>query len=111
MTIRATCDGCGKDFYFQQLYRAAQPDEDRCPNCHQRLGILHLRHNAMAADLALAELTATLRAITQREPTFSISSSSLLAPLVEAARRAADPPVTHSRTRRRRRRSAPQSVA
>ena len=105
MTIRATCNHCGKDFYFLQLYRAAPEDGDRCPNCSTRLGILNLRRSAVVADAALADLTAALQAVAERAPGFTIIESTVLDPLERALRRD-DVPVAENPRRRHRRRLA-----
>lgn len=78
MRIRATCNGCGRDFLFFQLYNADPWHNDRCPNCNRHLGLLNGRHLALAADRAATNLANSLRAIADRSPSFSVNRASVL---------------------------------
>ena len=84
MRIRATCDACGRDFLFFQLYNADVWHADQCPHCQTHLGVTNLRHLALAADRALAALVSVLSQVAERSPKFTIEPSSVLERLEEA---------------------------
>jgi ribosomal protein S14 len=84
MRIRATCNVCGRDFLFFQLYNTDPWRSDRCPHCGRHLGQPNMRHLALAADRAAAGLVDALRAIADRDPGFTIQRDSILERIEEA---------------------------
>lgn len=101
MRIRATCDTCGRDFLFSQLYNADPWHTDKCPHCHAHLGVTNLRHLAHAADRALAGLVNVMTQIAERSPGFTLRTESVLSRLDEATAALApvsDPPSTQDET-------------
>ena len=84
MRIAATCDNCGRDFLFFQLYQASPLVADRCPHCSAHLGIVRVGPLAASADQALADLVGSLREIVARNPAFRLDPRSVLSPLGEA---------------------------
>jgi hypothetical protein len=84
MRIRATCNECGRDFLFLELYDAELSQADRCPQCGVHLGVVNLRHLARAADRNLAALVRVLDQIADRSPGFTVESGSLLRRLENA---------------------------
>ena len=84
MRIRATCNACGRDFLFFQLYNADPWLSDRCPHCRRHLGLPNGRHLALAADRAAASLVDSLRAIADRDPGFTVKPSSVLERIEDA---------------------------
>jgi hypothetical protein len=83
MRIRATCNECGRDFLFSQLYRADALDDGSCPHCDRPLGMTRARHLALAADRAGVALVHALRGIADRAPAFTIQPDSVLARVEE----------------------------
>jgi hypothetical protein len=114
MRIRATCNACGRDFLFFQLYNADPWHNDRCPHCNRHLGLLNGRHLALAADRAAANLVNSLRAIADRNPGFTVKRASVLERIEDVVGELAAPPdgpaeadtVTPIRRRRWSRRAA-----
>jgi hypothetical protein len=92
MRIRATCNACGRDFLFFQLYNADPWHNDRCPHCNRHLGLLNGRHLALAADRAAASLANSLRAIADRNPAFSVKRDSVLGRIEDVVAELAAPP-------------------
>jgi hypothetical protein len=84
MRIRATCNACGRDFLFFQLYNADPWHNDRCPHCNRHLGLLNGRHLALAADRAAAGLVRALSDIADRNPGFTVKPDSVLTRIEEA---------------------------
>jgi hypothetical protein len=78
MRIRATCDKCGRDFLFLQLYRSDPWHIDRCPHCNTHLGVVNLKHLAHVADRALAGLVSAMTEIADRSPAFTLRPESVL---------------------------------
>lgn len=97
MHLRATCNSCGEDFLFLQLYSTSGRDT-RCPHCRIDLGITGARHFALLADRAAAGLIRALRAIAARKPAFTLRTDSVLDDIQEAVRELGhepcDPPDT-----------------
>ena len=89
MRIVATCEHCGREFLFFQLYNASPLVADRCPHCSVHLGIVRVAPLAASADNALAALVDSLREIAVRNPGFRVEPQSVLSPLNEALEAAA----------------------
>lgn len=101
MRIRATCDACGRDFLFFQLYNADAWQADSCPHCHADLGVPNLRHLALAADRALTALVAVLEQIAARSHSFTVTRDSVLRPLETAVQLLTEPNDRSDRATRR----------
>ena len=92
MRIRASCDACGRDFLFFELRHVDGRDANRCPNCHQLLGVRGLL--AVRAEQALAVLVESLDDLARHDPNFTVNTGSVLRPVEEAvAGLAAQPAV------------------
>jgi hypothetical protein len=78
MRARATCTHCGRDFLFFQLYHADPRHQDRWPHCDHHLGVVGLRHLAVAVDRGGDRLVSALREIEGRDPRFTIKPDSVL---------------------------------
>ncbi len=91
MRIAATCDNCGREFLFFQLYNASPLVADRCPHCSVHLGVVRVGPLAAAADEALAALVRSLREIAGRTPGFRLDPQSVLSPVSEAVEAVAPP--------------------
>ena len=100
MRIAATCDNCGREFLFFQLYQASPLAADRCPHCSAHLGIVRVGPLAASADQALADLVESLREIAARNPHFRLDPQSVLSPLGEALEALASPNTQAERPRR-----------
>ena len=81
MRIRATCDLCGRDFLFFQLYTANPEVSDRCPSCSAHLGVMGVGRQAARAEQALAALVQVLEGMAEQRRAFSIDADSVLRPL------------------------------
>lgn len=84
MRIEATCNHCGRDFYFGQLVAARPDDADRCPHCGRHLGVPRLRPVVAAAETALGALVSALRELAGHQPAFRLNPESVLEPVREA---------------------------
>lgn len=84
MRIRATCDHCGRDFYFIQVAEAPAGDADRCPHCGRHLGVPRLGPMAASAEAALGALVRALSELAGRAPAFRVDPDSVLSPVREA---------------------------
>ena len=84
MRVRATCDACGRQFLFFQLYNADPDDADRCPHCGRHLGVVNVRSLARQADRAADRLTDCLNELAARGPAFRIDPDSILGPISDA---------------------------
>jgi hypothetical protein len=76
-----------------ELYDADVSQADRCPHCGVHLGVVNLRHLALAADRALVSLVRVLEQIAGSSPGFTVDSGSVVRRLedaVEALARPAD---------------------
>ncbi len=83
MRIRATCERCGRDFLFFQLYAAGPEVSDRCPSCSAHLGIMGVGRQAARAEQALASLVQALEEMGEQRR-FTIQAGSVLGPIQEA---------------------------
>lgn len=70
MRIRATCQRCGRDFLFFQLYAADPEVSDRCPGCSAHLGVMGVGRQAARADQALAALVQALEGMDEQHRVF-----------------------------------------
>jgi hypothetical protein len=93
MRIRATCNACGRDFLFFELYNADAWHDDRCPHCNRHLGMTGARHLALAADRAAARLVQALREIADRTPGFAVKPDSVLGRIEEVIAELAPQPA------------------
>ena len=84
MRISATCERCGREFLFFQLYNASPLTADRCPHCSAHLGIVRVAPLAASADKALATLVDCLREFAGRKRGFRIDPESIMGPITEA---------------------------
>lgn len=84
MRIAATCEHCGREFLFFQLYNAGPATADRCPHCSAHLGIVAVAPLAASADRALEALAECLREFAGRRCGFRIDPHSVLGPVTEA---------------------------
>jgi hypothetical protein len=86
MSIRATCDQCGRDFLLSQLYAVGPDMADRCPNCGRHLGLPNLSVWARHADEALAVLSDRLRGLAGHPIRFHLREDTITEPVNEALR-------------------------
>jgi hypothetical protein len=100
--IRATCNTCGRDFLFFQLYVADTDQEGRCPHCQTHLRVSGARHLALFAERSAATLLRALEDLASREPGFTVQRSSVLDP-IEAALQALSAPPDDTRNEEQRR--------
>ena len=84
MRVRATCDDCGRQFLFFQLYNAHPDGADRCPHCGRHLGVVNVRPLALQADRAAAQLTDCLNELAARNPAFRVEPDTILGPITDA---------------------------
>lgn len=84
MRVRATCEHCGREFLFFQLYNADPSSADRCPHCGRHLGVPNVRPLALRTDRAAAELVRCLDELAAGNPSFRVDPASLLDPIREA---------------------------
>ena len=81
MRVRATCDHCGRDFLFFQLYNAPAAQADRCPHCAKHLGIINVAPFARRIDRSGEQLVECLEALADRNPKFRLKPDSITRPI------------------------------
>ena len=83
MRVRATCDDCGRQFLFFQLYNAHPDDADRCPHCGRHLGVVNVRPLALRIERAAAQLTDCLHDLAARNPAFRVQPDTILGAITD----------------------------
>ncbi len=84
MRVRATCDDCGREFLFFQLYNTHPDAADRCPHYGRHLGVVNVRPLALQVERAAARLTAGLNELAARNPAFRVEPDTVLGPVTDA---------------------------